>query len=208
MPAQQLARKIVAFTGPGTVAFSVQNRSSLTSTDVDTIAADLRLQLEALGVHTAEPERAAGSVAVCLSENLQAYVWVAEMQIGSQSGAVMVSTERAEGSTFSREQAGVTIRKIPLWAQVDRILDVVVLEEDSAPKHIAVLDAEKVALYRRQNTKWQQERFLESHRAAVAAGYSRKIACGEGSFAGRLSARSLLPHHRVDAVYPGLPRKR
>jgi len=160
LPAQQLARKIAAFTGPGTVAFTVENRSSLRTKDVERITADLRSQLELLGVHSAELERAAGSVSVFLSENAQGYVWVAEMQVGSQSGVVMVSTPRSEGSAFLHEEAGLTIHKIPLWEQEDRILDVVVLEEDSAPKHIAVLDAEKVALYRRQNTKWQQEQVL------------------------------------------------
>ena len=35
-----------------------------------------------------------------------------------------------------------------------------VLEEDSAPKQIAVLDAEKVAIYRLKNGTWQQEQTL------------------------------------------------
>src|SRR6516225_2348847 len=76
-PAQQLAAKIAAFSGPGAVAFSVQNRSSLSAKEVETITADLRSQLEALGLHAVEPERAAGSVAVSLSESPRAYVWVA-----------------------------------------------------------------------------------------------------------------------------------
>ena len=59
----------------------------------------------------------------------------------------------------------MTLRKIPLWAQEDRILDVLVLEEDSAPKQIAVLDGEKVAIYRLKNGKWLQEQVLEiTHR--------------------------------------------
>jgi hypothetical protein len=54
----------------------------------------------------------------------------------------------------------MSLRKIPLWAQEERILDLVVLEEDSAPKQIAVLDGEKVAIYRSKNGKWQQEQSL------------------------------------------------
>ena len=42
----------------------------------------------------------------------------------------------------------------------DPILDVAVLEESSAPTHIAVLDPEKVSLYRMQGGKWQQEQAL------------------------------------------------
>ena len=152
-PAQQLARKIAAFTGPGTVAFSVQNRSSLAGKEVETITADLRSQLETLGVHPADPESAAGSVTVFLSENPQSYVWVAEMQVGSHNGVAMVQAERGDGNALLHDSTGLTLRKIPLWTQEERILDVAVLEEDSAPKYIAVLDAEKVALYRRENTK-------------------------------------------------------
>ncbi len=54
----------------------------------------------------------------------------------------------------------LSLRKIPLWAQEDRILDVLVLEEDSTPKHIAVLDSEKVSIYRLKNGKWQLEQSL------------------------------------------------
>jgi hypothetical protein len=159
-PTLQLARKITMFTGPGAVALKVENRSSLSNQDVEKITADLRVQLESLGVRVVQLESAEGSVTVFFSENAQAYVWVAEMQVGSQSGVAMISTERNHGSAFVHESSGVSLHKIPLWAQEERILDVAVLEEDSSPKYIAVLDAEKVALYRRQNTEWQEEQGL------------------------------------------------
>ncbi len=159
-PAQQLAQKIAAFTGPCTVAFTVQNRSSLSAKDVETITADLRAQLEAQGVHSAELERSAGSATVFLSENPESYVWVAEMQVGDQSGVVLISPARAEGAAFLRDAPGMTLRKIPIFAQEDRILDLIALEEDGAPNYIAVLGEENVTLYRRQNTKWQKEQSL------------------------------------------------
>ena len=58
------------------------------------------------------------------------------------------------------QAAPLTIRKIPLWVQEVRILDVAVLEEATAPSHIAVLDPEKVALYRFSNGRWQEEQAL------------------------------------------------
>ncbi len=54
----------------------------------------------------------------------------------------------------------LSLRKISLWTQDDPILDVAVLEENAAPTRIAVLDAEKVSLYRLQGGKWQQEQTL------------------------------------------------
>lgn len=160
-PEQELARKIAAATGPGAVALDVANRSSLIKKDADEIGRGLRVQLEALGVRAVNPEQAAATVEISLSENLQNYVWVAEIHQGAgEFSVVMVSAPRLDPVLFVREPAPMTIRKIPLWAQEERILDVAVLEEASGPSHIAVLDPENVALYRFTDGRWQQEQLL------------------------------------------------
>lgn len=159
--AQQLARKIVAVTGPGAVAVTVGNRSSLGKKDLDTITSLLRAELEAAGARPAAAEQSAATAMVTLSENPQSYVWVAEIHQGAgESAVVMVSMPRRDQAGLGEETMPVTLRKIPLWAQEDRILDVLVIEEDSAPKQIAVLDGEKIAIYRLKNGKWQQEQVL------------------------------------------------
>src|SRR5437899_10205502 len=76
---QELARKIVAVTGPGAVSLEVTNRSSLGKKDSEEISRGLRAQLEGLGARTVKPEQAAATVLVSLSENLLSYVWVAEI---------------------------------------------------------------------------------------------------------------------------------
>jgi hypothetical protein len=160
-PARRMAQKIVAITGPGAVAVAVENRSSLSRKDFDTISGALRVALESLGARSAGVEQAAASVTVSLSEDPQFYVWVAEIHQGTEAAAVViVSLPRGDEARFGEESMPVSLRKIPLWAQEDRILDVAVLEEDSAPKQIAVLDAVKVAIYRQKNGKWQQEQSL------------------------------------------------
>jgi hypothetical protein len=161
VPAQQLARKVVAVTGPKAVAVTVENRSSLGKKDVNLISSLLRAELEAVGARPAALGQSAATAMVTLSENLQSYVWVAEIHQGvGESVVVMVSMPRRDPARFERETMPVPLRKIPLWAQEDRILDVLVIEEDSAPKQIAVLDGEKVAIYRLKNGKWQQEQVL------------------------------------------------
>ncbi len=160
-PEEELARKIAAATGPGAVALNVVNRSSLGKKDADEISRGLRAQLEGLGVRAAKPEQAAATVEVSLSENLQSYVWLAEIHQGAgEFSVVMISTPRPAAPAFVREPLPQTIRKIPLWAQEERILDVAVLEESSAPTHIAVLDPEKVAIYSLNGGHWQQEQAL------------------------------------------------
>ncbi len=160
-PEQQLARKIVAVTGPGTVALTVENRSSLSKRDNEVIQNGLRVALEAAGIRFAKEDQAAAAVAIALSENAAAYIWVAEIRQGANEPAVvMVSSPPPEGLTVNRDSVPLSLRKIPLFAQNDPILDVAVLEEGATPTHIAVLDPEHVSLYRMQGGKWLPEQVM------------------------------------------------
>lgn len=158
---QQLARKIMAVTGPGAVALTIENRSSLGRRDSDAVQNGLRLVLEQLGLRFVKPEQAAATVAVVLSENPTSYVWVAQIrQSENESSAVMVSVPRSGGMAVAHDSMPITLHKTLLWSQDDPILDVVVLEESAAPTRIAVLDGKAVSIYRMQNSKWQLEQAL------------------------------------------------
>ncbi len=158
---QQLARRVVAVTGPGAASLTVQNRSSLTRRDGDAVQNGLRSALENLGVRFVGADQAAATVAISLSENSTSYVWVAEIhQSAGENVVVMVSVPRPEGVTTPHESVPLSLHKTPLWSQDDPILDVAVLEENATPTRIAVLDAEKVALYRWRAGKWEQEQSL------------------------------------------------
>ena len=78
-PEQQLAHKIVAVTGPGAVALTVENRSSLSKRDNEIIQNGLRSALEGLGIRFVNAEQAEATVAISLSENSASYVWVAQI---------------------------------------------------------------------------------------------------------------------------------
>ncbi|HKV82364.1 MAG TPA: hypothetical protein VJP02_29725, partial [Candidatus Sulfotelmatobacter sp.] len=159
---EQLAKKIVAVTGPGTLSLTVENRSSLGRRDSDLVQNGLRSALEQSGIHFGKSDQAAASVALTLSENETAYVWVAEVQQGAgESAVVMVSVPRSGRSGTTYESMPITLRKVPLWAQDERILDVAVLEENGTPSRIAVLGAEEVSIVRLQNGKWQMEQTLQ-----------------------------------------------
>ena len=160
-PEQQLAHKIVAVTGPGAVALTVENRSSLGKRDSEVVQNGLRGALEGLGLRFVKTDQSAATVAIFLSENTASYVWVAQIRQGAGDVAVvMVSVPRPAGTTTSHESVPLSLRKISLWSQDDPILDVAVLEENVGPTRIAVLDGEKVSLYRSQGGKWQQEAIL------------------------------------------------
>jgi hypothetical protein len=160
-PEQELARKIVAVTGPGVVALALENRSSLGQRDSEIIQNGLRSELAGLGLHVAAVEQSLATVKITLSENVTSYVWVAEIrQSAGDSAVVIVSAPRPEGSASVRESVPLSLRKIQLWTQDDPILDVAVLEENPTPTEIAVLDPEKVSFYRLQSGKWQPEQAL------------------------------------------------
>jgi len=158
---QQLTRKILAITGPGAVALTIENHSSLSRRDLDTIDGALRTSLESAGLHFVKAEQGAGSVTISLSENASSYVWVAEIHQGvGESTVVMVSLPRPDGAAARPDSVPLNLRRTPLWSQEVRILDVAVLEGAPAPTQIAVLDAERVSLYRMQGSKWQLQQAL------------------------------------------------
>jgi hypothetical protein len=160
-PTRQMAGKIAAVSGPGAVSITIENRSSLTKKDFDLIGGLLRAEMESLGVRSVAEEQAAATVRITLSENPRFYVWVAEIHQGNtEPVVVIVSAPRADEVGVVHDSMPMSLRLTPLWAQENQILDVAVLDENSAPQHIAVLDGDKVAIYRQKNGSWQTEQSL------------------------------------------------
>jgi hypothetical protein len=161
-PEQQLTRKIVALTGASAVGLTIENHSSLSRRDNDIISGGLRAALQTAGLRFVNLDQAAATIHITLSENSQSYVWVAQIRRGSAETVAIVSAPRESNPVAAtHDTTPMSLRKIPLWTQANRILDVAVLEENPAPTRIAVLDAEKISLYRMQSGKWQVEQELE-----------------------------------------------
>ncbi|MFZ0805608.1 MAG: hypothetical protein WAN03_05480 [Candidatus Sulfotelmatobacter sp.] len=161
VPEQELARKIVSVTGPGVIALTIENRSSLGTRENEIIQNGLHVALGNLGIRFAKSEQAAATVTIALSENVTSYVWVAEIhQSAGEAAVVIVSTSRPESSVSLRDSVPLTLHKTLLYSQSEPILDVSIIEESTSPAHIAVLDSEKVSLYRVQGAKWQLEQSM------------------------------------------------
>jgi len=157
-PEQELAKKILAATGPGAVELTIENHSSLGRRESEIVANGLRSALGNQGLHFVAQDQSAATVRITLSENPTAYVWVAEIRQSAGDVAVVIaSMPRTESVSIPGEAMPMSLRKIPLWTQDDPILDVAVLEESTVATHSAVLSPEAVTLYRLQNGKWQPE---------------------------------------------------
>ena len=112
-----------------------------------------------LGVRFVPAEQAAANLRVSLSENLRSYVWVAEIRQGANApSVVMVSLPRSAPLPVEPAAATMVLRRIPLWSQPKRILDVAV--SLGSPARMLVLDADGVAIYRLEDSRWQAEQSL------------------------------------------------
>jgi hypothetical protein len=190
VPEQQLARKIVAATGPGALALDVVNRSSLSRPDVEEIRRGLQSELSALGVRFVNADQAAATVRITLSENLQNHLWVAEIHQGNnEASVVMVATAKSSLTTVEHPTSALVIHKTLLWTDENRILDVALV--NSSPQHMIVLEPESVVLLKLQDSHWQQEQSMSLPRAHP---WPRDLR-------GRLILRK---DHLFDAYLPGV----
>jgi len=131
--ARDLSRRIVSGAGRQDVAsLTVRNASSLSTAEVADIARVLEAELRV------RPSRSGATVNVTLSENVQSYLWIAEIRRGEERELTMLSVARpaAPGAVLAR----VVIEKRLLWEQDKPILDAAVVDS-----LLIVLDAGAVA---------------------------------------------------------------
>lgn len=158
--ARQLAHKIAAAAGPGAIALEITNRSSLDDRSVNEIRTALEGQLRSDGVRTAKPDEAMGSIQITLSENLREYVWSAEIVLGQDERRVaLVSLPRPQLAGTPASAMPLVLRKNFLFTQDQPILDAALVEMAGGPR-LFVLDAEKVAGYHQQSSRWELETSL------------------------------------------------
>ncbi len=158
--ARQLAHKIASVTGPGAISLEVTNRSSLDEKSVREVRIALEAQLRIEGARAVKADQAMGSVQVTLSESAREYVWSAEITIGSDEKKVaLVSLARAQSGAMAASAMPVVLRKTFLFAQEQPILDAALVDM-SGGSRLLLLDGNKVAVYRQQAGRWEQEAAL------------------------------------------------
>jgi hypothetical protein len=154
-PTAQLARDIASITGPGTVTLTVHNVSSLTADYIPVIKRDLQNDLRSAGVRVVGAN-AASDIKLTLSENVQSYVWVAEVHQANEIKIAMVAAPRSQTAAPALNGPLVAIRKTPLWSQDSPILDVAQVQGGAEP-HMIVLDPAAISLYKMTAGRWTPE---------------------------------------------------
>jgi len=151
-PASALISRILEKSGhPSTVAFSVENHSSIPAVDADEIKRILESQLRAAGATRALPENATTEVKVTLSENAQGYLWVAAIREGTTTELVMMPVPRISVSTVLRKPV-LVLRKTLVRSQAEPMLDFV----QPRPEMLMVLEREHVLVLDRKGEAWDE----------------------------------------------------
>jgi hypothetical protein len=164
-PAAQLAEKISSLTGPGVIALEVTNRSSIPAAEVEQIRHLLVSELATSGVRVWQPDQASAMASVTLSENLQSYVWVAQIQQGSaEPSLAIVSLDRPASSVAAQNSPLMVLRATTLLSQPEPILDVAVLE--GSPRRALLLSGTGVSIFDFQEGRWVLAQMLPIVHAA------------------------------------------
>lgn len=152
-PESALAEKIAAATGPRVIALDVANRSSISAADVDEIRRELIRSLASAGVQVWQPGQAATRIRVTLSQNLQEYVWVAEIQQATEDARVaMVSFPKPALGSEGTNASPLILRAVPLMARPEIILDAAFVREN--PQQLLVLGENEITIYEWKDAGW------------------------------------------------------
>lgn len=189
-PEAQLAEKIAAITGPGVIALEITNRSSISSAEVEAIRRSLISDLGSAGVRVWDPDQAAATAKLTLSESLQNYVWVAEVQQGtSEPGVIIISVPRPESPRSVQNAMPLSLQITSLISSPDRVLDVAILEGNS--RKLLALSADAITVFDFKDNRW-----IETQALAIAHAQP---------FPRDLRGRIVLQRdHPFDAYLPGL----
>ncbi len=189
-PAAKLAKEIANISGPGTVALSIKNQSSIPNDEVAAIRRAIEAQLRVNGVQIRSAETAASTAAVTLSENLQGWLWVAEVTQGSETKTALVSVVRPGNVTNVGGGPSMVLKRALVYSQTTQILDFATIHAGN-DTHLVVLDAISVSLYKSTGIKFELE---QAFPIVHSRGFPRDLR-------GRLTIGK---DHLFDAYLPGV----
>jgi hypothetical protein len=155
-PSAKLAKEIAGISGPGTATLTVRNQSSIPNEEVPAIRRGIEAQLQVAGIQVRSAENAATTITITLSENLQGWLWVAEVGQGSDTKVALVPVPRAGGVTMAQAGPNIALKKTLVFTQANAILDFATIHA-GVETHLVILDADNVSLYRSTGSKYELE---------------------------------------------------
>jgi hypothetical protein len=143
-PAGDLAKQIAALAGPGSVKLTIQNDSTLASSEIPGIRRLLERDLRGFGV-VAGGSDSATLIRVTLSENLQGGLWVAEVVEGTETRVTMLPVTLG-ATTMAGGGPTLTLRRTLLMTEPDPVLDAQMFSIGGVQR-LVVLEPERIVSY-------------------------------------------------------------
>ena len=156
---QTLAAKIAAVVKPSRrFSLEIKNISSLGAADVEAIrkALEGELQTQALRVGAGGT-----NVRVTLSENVDGYVWVAEIRAEEKAlGVAIVSIPRPPAQIGNEGKASLELSRELIWQQRVRFLDFSVFYGIPGAMYstLVILEPDRLNYYQSRNADWNATR--------------------------------------------------
>lgn len=154
--ARALAEKIAARAGPrGTVSLEVRNLSSLSVAQTAAVKQTLDAGLREHGATLVAAPPADSEIRVTLAENVQGYVWVAEVRRGPATQVAMIVVPRSAGEATASGASAIVLHKELVLLQAAKVLDVKILDAPwGGSQWMAVLQPDKLSLYEKKGAEW------------------------------------------------------
>jgi len=153
-PTRELAKKIVAITGPRqTVALAVRSISSLSDSEVAAVRAALEAELRAASLRLAAKPDAAPELRITLSENVQGLLWIAEIPRDDAHEVAMVLLPKTASLPLSATTQMFVLQSKLIWEQDEPILDFALLDHGSpgVGQRLLMLEPTRLSLYQADN---------------------------------------------------------
>jgi hypothetical protein len=148
--ARELVEKIMKNAGPlKDAGFTFQSRSSLGTKESIVARKALENELRGRGVRLAKNPQSAVTIKVTLSENLQQYVWIAEIQ-QAQTSSLLMTTQPRQQEPSLETTLRMAIQVKLLFEQNDPMLDISWQNDE-----MLVLEPQRLVFYRRKNGQWE-----------------------------------------------------
>lgn len=175
-PATALAGKIANTIGPGQVHLTLENLSSIPSSELPTIQKLLSDDLRSHGIS----EGGSGSateVRVTLSESATERLWVAEIVEGNDTQVAMVDAGRATQMQLQTAEP-LTLHRAPVLTS-----SAPVLASLETPNGLVILEPDEITIYARSTSGWRKLQSFAAAQVQLARdprGVLRHSANGQG----------------------------
>jgi hypothetical protein len=148
-----MAKQIVAVTGPGTISLSIKNRSSISTDEIPVIRRALERELRAAGV-TVRPQSSSAEVRLTLSQNAKGWLWVAEVQEGAELRVAMLQLPATASGMATAGPLLLVLQDKLLLRQSEPILDIANLTVANQPG-VVVLEPGHIRWYLTDGEEWK-----------------------------------------------------